>query len=460
MKIIKKLLVASIALTAVTAQLAHAESKQPCVNWDASDFQPAPNARNGTIAPDYGLYWFKVGNSSQPEQVKKAYTPASLEPYFSNGKRNLAPGPNQPKLYAIIKGAYQKQLQRAGYFNSNKPTIIFIHGWSPNMTENKRRFSLCYQYKTSNTEYSKMYNTLKYFKAKGWNVGIFYWTQFADQLYIPKVESKIYPNIPFSSRSWVYLDKNNQIQTCSNTLNKHCMALPKNARGQQDSVSELAFHAYADGLPANYQQNIRIAGFSLGSQVAIQLTHQIVQNQHLPQPSRLVLLDPYFSKITPMGLGQSVSQVSAADITNIVSTMNANNHPFAISMYRTSDLSETAYDNLVKNKSDVSNMIAYQRLFPKYLEGAGLEKNELSEEQHVSAPVLYFQSMKSPPTVIENGASYVNAASSDGAVKSMAGTQRFQTVTPGSTSATDKSEHDFAHTEDDVFSAQNPAHPT
>jgi pimeloyl-ACP methyl ester carboxylesterase len=451
-RILKRMVLAWLAVG--TISLANAASLLPCVNWPSSDFQPIANKKTGVIAPDYGLYWFKMSKGKYPEAVKKAYTPASLEPYFSNGTRNPNPNPTQATSYQRAKAAYEKKLIKAGYFNPAKPTVIFIHGWNPSSTINKKRFDFCYQYKTSATTYSPRYNTLKYFKQKGWNVAVFYWNQFSDD-HLSHAEGKIYTSLNPAPRSWAYLNVHNQLEYCANSLSKHCMALPDNALSKPASITHLAFKAYTNALPSNYHQTVHIVGFSLGTQVAIQLTNLILQTPAAPQASRLTLLDPYFSYNQPSGLANKIPQYNYNTLRSIINTAAQQHQALAISMYRTSPLSSAAYAKLILENPDVSQHIAYEKLEPKYLNPA-YEDNMLMA-LHVSAPYLYFQSMKSSPVYHcdeeDCSHTYIDAASSNVQIETLAGQKRFQqpdALLPSK----DTSEHDFPDTQDDVFSAK------
>lgn len=452
-KILKSGVLLSLIASSYSASYAAPHS---CVNWPSADFQPIANKQTGTIAPDYGLYWFKLGSAEYPEDAKKAYTPQTLEPYFANGKQNKNPGPNQAAAYQQAKKTYQQRLLSEHYFDPNKPTVIFIHGWNPNSTINKKRFDFCYQYNINAVDYSPQYNTLEYFKKKGWNVAVFYWNQFSDEQTVPLAESKIYSGLDSPPREWTYLDKNHALQYCANSLNNHCMALPDNKVEHADSVSSLAFHAYVDGLPENYHQTIHIVGFSLGTQVAIQLARAIVRHPALAQPSRLTLLDPFFSANTPAGLDNSVAEYSYLTLKNMLKTLAQQHRRLAISMYRTSPLSIIAYKKLILGNPDVSQHIAYTKLSPKYFDLQVSTADKLGEE-HISAPYLYFESMKAPPVDYcwsKNhcaSRSYIDAASTDQQIYTLEGQKRFQQPN-AFLPKNDSSEHDFSDTQDDVFS--------
>jgi hypothetical protein len=442
---------------------AFAESKDPCVQWPNADFQPIPNPQTQVIAPDYGLYWFKMEDGKFSEKVKKAYTPKTLEPQFADGSINQNPGPDQPAAYWAAKNRYDSQLEKEEYFNPNAPTLIFIHGWSPDEVEKKGRFDLCYQYKKQDDVYSDLYNTLQYWKERGWNVGIFYWNQFADEYFIPQAESKLYEGTDSQEPRWKYLDAHGVVQYCSSTLSKQCIAMPLNKNGGSSTVTELAYAAYLSAFPQNYQGEARIAGFSLGSQLAIQLTDLALHNPHAVQPSQLVLLDPYFSMRRVPRLLEPIRDMNVQILFDLINTSEKMHQgkPLAISMYRGSGLSTLAYLTLIKNPA-IDRYIAYTRFYPYYLTETAWA---LPMAQHVATPYLYFQSMSAQPPiqcVVKDNCtpiSHINAASGDEDVSLMQGLQRFQ-IPSQLGPLSDVSEHDFPHTETHVFNSQQGDQPS
>ena len=55
------------------------------------------------------------------------------------------------------------------YFDPARPTLIFIHGWQPYLSQNQPNF----QFNAINTAIGWV--------GDGWNVGIFVWNQFSDE---------------------------------------------------------------------------------------------------------------------------------------------------------------------------------------------------------------------------------------------------------------------------------------
>ena len=80
---------------------------------------------------DYGLYWFGY-----------------------NSAQKAVPG------------------QSNAFYAPHKDTVIFIHGWQNNTVTKQKRATL---YRESNEDLSA------YWLDRGYNVGIMYWNQFADE---------------------------------------------------------------------------------------------------------------------------------------------------------------------------------------------------------------------------------------------------------------------------------------
>lgn len=340
-----------------------------CVDWPEGVFVPKVNAQ-GQKLPDYGLYWFHVDSKIKSrESVVRACD------------------------YADPKCAAQEK----NYFDPKKPTIIFIHGWVPFSVKSKGRFDFCYQYPLSSKTESPVFNTIA--KWQGYNVGVFYWNQFADefQLLFPEeavvaVEAKIYSPNGSRGMEWKYLDQAGKVQMCTDA-DTDCVR-------PNQGIADLAFETYQKALPKSYHQELRITGQSLGTQIAIQLTAKIMQNPSLPQPTSLVLMDPFFSpdgKFTEKNnLPYSVAQYNTETVTYILQ-MYHKSHPasrtkFPIYVYRTSTLS---YPPFGDPADALMSQVNYMRVYPAFIKGAsGLT---LQMDEHLSSVYIYFNFKGAPP---------------------------------------------------------------
>jgi len=214
--------------------------------------QAAPSAGYNPNALSYGLYWFGKGNANQK---------------FVSGEANP-------------------------YFDPAKPTLIFAHGWQPYLSYNLPNFDF-----DGN-------DTIAAWIDDGWNVGIFVWNQFSDERTglageigfpggeppqgVLDAEAKIWtPDGPQGMR-WYDWD--------AVPLVGGYVAAPAGT----PSAAELFYEAYTAALDT-YTGTVRIAGHSLGNQMAVRLTKLVDDgiaagelSEHL-RPARVALLDPYWS---------------------------------------------------------------------------------------------------------------------------------------------------------------------
>lgn len=391
-----------------------------CVQWPADVFQPIPNPKTHQIAPDYGIYWFKyVGGQ---EQAMREFIPPYMAHQLSDGTINTL-----PKGVSLneARNAYMKKLEKNGFFDPNKPTLIFIHGDQPTMVMKRKRIDFCYSYMLSNGKMLAAINTSRGWK--NWNVGIFYWTQFADDVQgkglsnfvkaITYPEMKIYASENKAGMRWAYLDQHGKPAFCYHGK-KQCTTLPSDHYGHPVSVSELAYYAYINAFPKGYDKQIRLTGQSLGTQVAIQLTNKVVQNHHLPQPSELVLLDPYFTPdIHHINLGTDHGPVGIYNFNTMRHVLLADNK-LGFAIYRSTTLSEwpTGYEN-----KPLENLSAYLRICPAYLKNANQKQVKVFE--HISCGYIYFHSKKFPAPK-----NFVTASSTPGDILRLMGTKRYCTI--------------------------------
>ena len=407
-----------------------------CIHWPNYVFQPIPNPKTHQVAPDYGLYWVK--NVGGDEQAMRAFTPPSMAHQFANGKLNQL-----PKGVSLDKARtqYMKELEQKGFFDPHKPTLIFIHGDQPTMVMKRKRIDFCYSYMLADGKMLTTINTHN--NWKGWNVGLFYWTQFADDVQgksisdfvraITYPEMKIYSSQNNAGMRWAYINRHGKPDFCYHGK-KNCVSLPMTSSGHPVSVSELAYYAYINAFPKGYDQPIRISGQSLGTQVAIQLTSKIINNHHVPRPDELILLDPYFTPgVHHINVGpdrESVAQYSF----NTARRFLIADPKLGFAIYRSTKLSEWPTGD---RNEPLENISAYLRICPAYLKNA--HKKQLAVYEHISCGYIYFDSKRFPAPK-----NYVNASSTPADIRKLMGTKRYCTINnfnEGCTEISDKPIH-------------------
>ena len=217
---------------------------------------PARTAPLGDYNPNelcYGLYWFGKGGLNQK---------------LESGKPNL-------------------------YFNPTRPTVIFVHGWQPYLSNNMPNFDF-----NGN-------DTAAAWIDDGWNIGIFVWNQFSDET------TGLAPGgswFPGGGPPQGVLDAEAKVWTPDGPQGMRWRDwddLPPLGDGYSDGPSDkcaadLFYEEYVAAMEG-YTGTVRIAGHSLGNQMAVRLTRLVDDGitagevpEHL-RPARVALLDPYWS---------------------------------------------------------------------------------------------------------------------------------------------------------------------
>jgi hypothetical protein len=136
--------------------------------------------------------------------------------------------------------------------NRNAPTFIFSHGWQPGATVARTMEN--FNYKDIDPKYGFDVNMADAWIAAGWNVGMFYWNQFADEAVVQDAEAKLWtPNGPQGMR-WRTTDGSYSTVGAPNI-----------------SIPELFVECYLQSFAnvSDYPASVRLAGHSLGSQVIL-----------------------------------------------------------------------------------------------------------------------------------------------------------------------------------------------
>ncbi|GAA4824480.1 hypothetical protein [Algivirga pacifica] len=218
--------------------------------------EPLPSADYEQVVPgfegsariaaslDYGLYWFNTNNQSVSGFDAAAGQPRSVS---------------------------------STYYDPSKPTIIYFHGWQPVFGLERENFRL------TNGLLGVDINTVERWKQQGWNVGIFYWDQFANELEVKDAEAKIWSATgPKGMRYW----KSDGSYATDPSINV--------------SVSELAYEQLSRTIGQNSSGNLRFAGHSLGNQLATNVARlfgwHAANGEVSIVPNRVELLDPFWSQ--------------------------------------------------------------------------------------------------------------------------------------------------------------------
>ncbi len=176
------------------------------------------------------------------------------------------------------KGFYNFQKYVPGennpYYNPDKKTIIYIHGYQfkgvwrknlPNLLLARRNI---FEW------------TQNYWIDRGWNVGIFHWTNYADEVMVWDAESKIW-DAAYGDQKMQWINSKGHY-----------------IRSNMDKKT-VGTHLYETYLSALNNQNpnreVRLVAHSLGAQLALLISRRVIGSygpHSKYSPSRITILDP------------------------------------------------------------------------------------------------------------------------------------------------------------------------
>lgn len=291
--------------------------------------------------------------------------------------------------YGLYWAGANNQFEKAGnntvngsqFYSPTKPTFIYVHGWQNGSSEKQEREDFYNgRYGRPNVDFAQMW------RNKGYNVGILYWNQFADEGEVKDAEAKIWSTTARQGLRW--RDSNG---------NYHNSGLNQN-------VSEILLDSYKIAM-ANYRgSDLRIAGHSLGNQLALKLTYDLKQqaSQGLVNsaliPQRVSLLDAHYTNDAKDYLNNRwVGEVARAMVRDL------KNSGTAIDSYRTSLTTSTVF--VGDQNTGLHNEIAFAEM------GTSFFWFWQQGEKHGAAVWLYFWSIDYPAPYTSNS-SYVGISAS------------------------------------------------
>jgi len=129
---------------------------------------------------------------------------------------------------------------------------------------------------------------------RGWNFGIYFWDQLADEDCYYDAEMKVWGNLSGGGKPMTWQSYDHETKKTE----RHVY------NGAESSVAELCASAMRSAMPTFNGGTLRIAGFSLGAQVAAACADVIYQQpDHPAKPTLAVLLEPAFTgHLKPMSL--------------------------------------------------------------------------------------------------------------------------------------------------------------
>jgi len=165
--------------------------------------------------------------------------------------------------------------QGNAFYNPARPTMIYFHGWQNGATQRRTRETLDRSQAQAGIDLTQTW------RAAGWNVGMCFWNQYADEGDVKDAEAKVWSAAGPRGMRWRKADGSY-------------------VSGGNVSAGTLCANAIASALGNFSGRQVRLVGHSLGSQMAINVAQQLsdrVDAGQLPaaaRPGRVALLDPAF----------------------------------------------------------------------------------------------------------------------------------------------------------------------
>lgn len=200
---------------------------------------------------DYGIYWFGRGN----DRIK--HVPTVANPYF----------------------------------DPSRPTILLVHGLQPGSIPARRRPGLNYGQDTVAPDR----DLADAWIDQGWNIGVFYWQGFADEEEVMHGEAKVWSPRGLDGLGMRWRTQDGSYHEWPFDF----------------SVGDLATGSMVAALLEAQVPTVRVAGHSLGNQVATVVAAGLQERVDTGEvssrmrPERLGLLDPFWSKGAKDYLGGS-----------------------------------------------------------------------------------------------------------------------------------------------------------
>mmetsp|Transcript_73936 Transcript_73936/g.199279 ORF Transcript_73936/g.199279 Transcript_73936/m.199279 type:complete len:655 (-) Transcript_73936:110-2074(-) len=215
---------------------------------------------------DCGIYWYGPGG-----QFKRA-TPAQ--------KVELT----NPSTWVRESDGYANATERFNnqFYDPYRNTMIFFHGWSGTTAWIPQT---CSRLSTMNPgpNQTQIDIAASWF-ADGWNVGFFYWDQFADEPCLRDAEQKLWFDRGGNGLRWASYSPSNSSVSWEHYL------------GEEESVSEMCAASVKEAMGDFYGgRTVRFVGHAIGAQLATSCAAKLHAEKHVAAPQRLALLQPFFA---------------------------------------------------------------------------------------------------------------------------------------------------------------------
>lgn len=226
----------------------------------------------------------------------------------------------------------QQSLIDLGAVDPNRNTLIITHGLSSDSTISRQRFG----------DEEGFSDLAEIWLSRGWNVGIFRWSQLADHgverfmlsesnLYVPKYYTTMeYKHVLRATGELIFSDVTTD-ESVTDMFVRHYAA---------------HFAAFPPSSSSNHE--IRLGGHSLGGQLILLTANAINKNPAiLAKPQRVFVLDIVFSS-GPKGFFDDVTDCESSaplDIPTVLGCYVAQAPSIAFEFYRASAINRCLYSS-------------------------------------------------------------------------------------------------------------------
>ncbi|MEM1007964.1 MAG: hypothetical protein AAGJ35_03075 [Myxococcota bacterium] len=260
------------------------------------------------------------------------------------------------------------------FYDPEKPTLIFVHGWQRNSVNKRNRETF-----DDRARQGPPIDMADIWLDRGWNIGILYWNQFADEGEVKHAEAKIWSASGPRLLRWRKEDGSYG-----------------NSGVVQQSLGEQFAALYRKALRNQRHDDVRLAGHSLGSQMVLAIGKALLdrkrdnkRRERIKLPQRIVLLDPAFLRNRRSYLQNrktsELSQEAAESLRKAGVVLETYRSSGAVSNPFVGDANE----RLLKRT-------AFTELKPHYFSFWQFP------EKHTVAKWHYFWSLAFPPPTVEN----------------------------------------------------------
>lgn len=218
-------------------------------------------------------------------------------------------------------------------FDSGKKTVIWVHGLQPGFVEKNERFWV----ETEDMQF------LAPWVMSGWNVGIFQWTQFADErlAHFERGEAKIWSGKYFADMRYKHTNARGDVVISDAPRSK--------------SVTDLFIEHYiAHAKQILPDVEVRLIGHSLGSQLVMHAAYRLYEMQteenieDVRLPNRIAMLDPVYSPGTKGFLGKNHCGETLGSVMGCFAAL-LNEHGVAVEYYRFSFINKCIFSSQENN---------------------------------------------------------------------------------------------------------------